>query len=600
MRLDYDYITEAGDLDRVARDVLGAAVLGFDIETTSLDPRHGDIRLVQLSVPGPENDSRGRIYVIDLYQTKTLGPVFSALQETKAIFVIHNAKFEQKWMWWKFRFRIWPVFCTFRASSIIYNGKKGLRHDLDSVITRELGEHPVNVGQGDSNWSRSRLTQEQKDYAAEDVLRLAGLRDVLKQKLTQYGLLTTALVEFGVVFAEGRVELSGFALNMDKWKALAEKNIVLRSNAREELLYKLPHPKDQLALPGFGGQWNADSPKQMLASLQKLGLEIEATPEIVLAQFASRYPLVKKVLDYRHIAQRVKTFGLTFLRHVEADGRIHPDYFGMLATGRFSANKSMQQIPREDEFRECFEAPEGCRLVGADYSGIEMRLCAEISGDKALTLVFVEGMDAHRATAAVIAEVPLDQVSKKDRQNAKPVNFGFIYGMMPDKLVLYAMSNYGVTLTPSQAKKYRARYFERYSGVERWHRRVLRDGQRNGFSRTLSGRIRYLDPSESHNEYFNTPVQGTGADALKTSMAIVQDRIDKRFGVTPPETPDGPAAIVHHVHDEIITEVPDDHAIVAEMESLLSSSMVEGMEKFVKRVPVVVDPSNGRSWAEIH
>lgn len=500
--LDYDFITRADDLGRIATDVLQADVLGLDIETTALDPRYGDIRLVQLVVPGVENNGNGRIYVIDLFETKTLGPVLAAMRETKAIFVIHNAKFEQKWFWWKFRFRIWPVFCTFRASAITYNGKKGIRHDLDSVITRELGEHPVNVGQGASNWSGA-LNQAQRDYAAEDVLRLLRLRVELKKKLTEYGLLTTALVEFGVVFAEGRTELNGFALNREKWAALAETNMEARAKAREELLYKLPHPRDQLALPGMGGNWNIDSPQQMLASLKKLGLDIDQTPEIVLAQHASRHPLVKTVLDYRHIAQRVKTFGMTFLRHLDADQRIHPEYFGLLVTGRYSANKSMQQIPRGKEFRACFEPPEGRRLVGADYSGIEMRLCAEISGDPTLTQVFVRGEDAHRATAAVIMDVEPDLVTKDQRQNAKPVNFGFIYGMMPEKFVLYAMANYGVIVTLSQAKKYRERYFERYKGVEQWHRRVLRDGQRNGFARTLCGRIRYLDPNEAFNEFYN-------------------------------------------------------------------------------------------------
>lgn len=597
--LDYEFITEVADLGRVAQDVLKADVLGLDIECTSLDPRFGDIRLVQMIVPGPENDGKGRIYVIDLFQTKTLGPVLQAMHDTSAIFVIHNAKFEQKWFWWKFRLRMWPVFCTFRASAILYNGRKGLKHDLDSVVTRELGEVPVNVGQGASDWS-GRLTQLQKDYAAEDVLRLLRLRTSLKTKLTEYGLLTTALVEFGVVFAEGRTELNGFALNQEKWKALAKVNKKAREIAREELLYELPHPKDQLALPGMSGQWNVDSPQQMLVSLKKLGLKIESTPEIVLAQFAGRHRLVKKVIDYRHIAQRVKTFGMTFLRHVDSDGRIHPEYYGLLVTGRYSANKSMQQIPRAEEFRDCFEPPEGRRLVGADYSGIEMRLCAEISGDRALTLVFMNGEDAHRATAAVIMDIDPASVSKADRQNAKPVNFGFIYGMMPDKFVLYAMANYGVIVTPAQAKLYRQRYFERYKGVEQWHRRTLRDGQRNGFARTLCGRIRYLDPNEAFNEFYNTPVQGSGADALKTSLAIVQDSIDKTFGVTPAETPEGPVFIAHHVHDEIILESDDDHGMVAESETLLHDGMKEGMEKFVRKVPVVVDPSNGRSWAQIH
>ncbi len=599
--LDYEFITKASDLPGIAQGVAQADIVGVDIETTALDPRYGEIRLLQLVVPGSENGGRGRIFVIDLFQTKGPGPVLDALRETSAIFIVHNAKFEQKWFWWHWRFRMWPVFCSFRASALIYNGKKGLKHDLDTVVIRELGEHPTNVGQGKSDWSKPRLTQEQKDYAAEDVLRLIPLRVSLKQKLTEYGLLATALIEFGVVFAEGRTELNGFPLDTAMWRALAKKNGEERVRQKEQLLCELPHPKGQIALPGMSPGWNVDSPKQMIASLRLLGLtDIESTQEIVLAQHANKYEGVRKLLEYRHVAQLVKTYGLTFLRHVEKDGRIHPDYYGLLVTGRYSANKSMQQIPRGAVFRACFRPKPGRRFAGADYSGIEMVLCAEISGDPVLTQVFIDGEDAHRATAAVIMEMALDEITSALRQNAKPVNFGLIYGMMPEKLVLYAMANYGVTLSLSQAKQYRKRYFERYKGIEHWHRRVLRDGQRLGVSRTLSGRLRYLDPSEAHNEFYNTPVQGSGADALKTSMAIVQDRVDDLFGVSPAETPDGPVQLVHHVHDEIILETDDDHEMVRAAEIELHDGMKEGMEKFVQRVPVVVDTSNGYSWAEVH
>lgn len=595
--MDYTFITRADDLPSVAEAVSKAEVIGIDIETTSLDPRFGEIRLFQLIVPGSENNGAGRITVIDLFETKGLGPVLPALRETKAIFSIHNAKFEQKWLWWHYRLRLWPIFCTFRSSAILYNGKKGLRHDLNSVITRELNEFPRTSDQSDSNWGGV-LTQEQKDYSAEDVLRLLRLRQVLRAKLAEYGLLTTALVEFGVVLAEARTELNGFPVHGGRWRALAEANETERARLREELLYELPHPTGQMALPGMGAGWNIDSPQQMLASLKRLGLKIENTPEIVLAQQAAKFPLVRKVLEYRGVAQRVKTYGAHFLRHADRDGRIHADYFGLLATGRYSANKSLQQIPRERAFRACFAPREGRLFVLADYSGIEMCLCAEISGDPALTKVFVDGLDAHKATAAVIMEIALDQVTKAQRQNAKPVNFGFIYGMMPDKFVLYAMANYGVIVTPTEAKRYRNRYFERYAGVALWHKRALRDGERCGFARTLSGRIRYLDPHEAHNEFFNTPVQGSGADALKTSLAIVQDRIDTTFGVSPAETPDGPVQIAHHVHDEIILETDDDPDTVVVSEKLLHDGMKEGMEKFMKRVPTKVDPSHGSSWAD--
>jgi len=597
--MEYSFITSASDLCQIAERISRVSVLGLDVETTSLDPRHGQIRLVQVIVPGKGNDGRGDIFVIDLFKTGGLGPILRAFVDTKAIFVVHNAKFEQKWFWWKYRIRLWPVFCTMRASALIYNGKRGLRYDLDSVVSRELNEISKNTGQGSSNWAGI-LTQVQRDYAAEDVLRLLSLRDVLKSKLASHGLLTAALIEFGVLFAEGRVELNGLPIDRERWLALADANRIERDRMRESLLYELPHPVGQMSLPGMSCAWNVNSSQQMLKSLKKLGLKISGTEEIELAQYVVKYPVVKSVIDYRHIDKRVSTYGEGFLRHVDSDGRIHPDYYGQLVTGRYSANKSLQQIPGMFEFRDCFRPPDGRWLVGCDYSGVEMRLCAEISGDPVLIQVFVDGLDAHRATAAVIVEIRVEDVTKEQRSAAKPVNFGLIYGMMPDKLVLYAMSNYGVILSLSDAKMYRKRYFEQYKGIERWHKRVLREGKRCGASRTLSGRIRYLDASEAHNEYYNTPIQGTGADMLKTGLAIVQDKVDDVFGVTPKETPDGPVAIDHHVHDEIILECDEDPEMIKECENLLASSMKQGMEKFVRRVPAEVDCSNGRSWAEIH
>jgi ribonuclease D len=192
--MQYEFVTKPEALSAIAEDVRRADVIGLDLETTSLDPRFGRIRLVQLHLPA-------RIVVIDFFETKTLEPVLLAMRETKATWAIHNAKFEQKWFWWHYRLRLWPIFCTFRASALLHNGIKGFAHDLDSVVRRDLSENPTHVGQGGSNWAGV-LTQEQKDNAAEDVLRLPRLYKVLREQLATYGLLQTALIEFGVILAE--------------------------------------------------------------------------------------------------------------------------------------------------------------------------------------------------------------------------------------------------------------------------------------------------------------------------------------------------------------------------------------------------------------
>lgn len=600
--MNYTLITRAEELPKVAEAIARAPVVGHDIETTALDPRDGEIRLAQFVVPSQENNGAGTIFVVDLFQTKGFGPVLAAMRESKAIWVIHNAKFEQKWYWFHHRLRLWPVFCTFRASGLIYNGKLGLHHDLYSVMVRELSAHPKSSDRSDSNWS-GLLTQEQYDYAAEDVLYLLPLRAVLREKLDRNSLFRVALIEFDVIFAEGRVELNGFPIDKQRWTDLAEANVIERVRLREELLHDLPHPKGQLGLPGMTPGWNLDSPQQVLQVLQRLGVKFEegeGTAEIVLAQKASKCRHIPKILKYRHVAQFVKTFGLEYLRHIRPDtGRIHPNYYPLLVTGRYAPSEpNLSQIPRDASFRRCFATLPGRIFVLADYSGIEMRICAEISGDPVLTGVFVRGEDAHRATAAIITGKRLEDVSKGERQEAKPVNFGFIYGMMPDKFVLYAQANYGVVLSLGQARKYRERYFEKYAGVAAWHKRVLRDGQRTGVSRTLSGRLRYLDPHDAHNEFYNTPVQGTGADALKASLAIVQRKIDAEFGISPPKQSDGPVCLDHHVHDEIIAECDDNPEMVERTKAVVHDGMYEGMAQFLQNVPTVVDPSAGRSWAE--
>jgi DNA polymerase-1 len=601
--VNYRLITLASDLPEVAAAIARASLVGHDIETTSLDPRDGQVRLAQFIVPGEENDGAGTIFVIDLFRTQGFGPVLQAMRDSKAIWVIHNAKFEQKWYWFHYRFRFWPLFCTFRASALIYNGKLGLHHDLYSVMARELLIYPTSRDQSQTDWSGT-LTADQVQYAAEDVVHLLRLRECLRERLRYDGLFEVALIEFDVILAEGRVELNGFPIDKDKWRTLAEANRIERARLREELLYELPHPSGQLGLPGMALSWNIDSPQQVLNVLQQqLGLKFddgEGTAEIVLAQKASKCKHIPKILKYRHVAQFVKTFGEEYLRHVRPDtGRIHSGYYPMLVTGRYAPSKpNLSQVPRDAEFRRCFATPVGRKFVLADYAGIEMRICAEISKDEALTGVFVRGEDVHRATAAIITGKALDKVTKGERQEAKPVNFGFIYGMMPNKLVLYAQANYGVVLSPGQAERYRKRYFEQYSGVEAWHHRVLRDGKRTGLSRTLSGRLRYLDPHDAHNEFYNSPVQGTGADALKVSLALVQKRLDADFGVSSVGQSDGPVCMVHHVHDEVIVECDDHPEVLTHVKTILHDGMHEGMSRFLHVVPVVVEPSVGSSWAE--
>jgi DNA polymerase I len=575
------------ELGQIASEIATAPVVAIDTETTSLSPFKGEIRIFSIN-------TGKQVYVVDLFKTKTLGPVKEALETSPCVKVLQNAKFDQKWLLYKYGLELWPMFDTFRASALIHNGHK-MSHSLYDLYSRELNIKPEIADHSTSDWSAPELSDEQYTYAAEDVTHLPALRDSLIRQLIAKGLTTVAAIEFGAILPEVAVELNGIYLDRDAWGALAEQKQALAIKLRAALVQNLPNPLNQCVLPGFQSDFNLDSPTQMLASLQMLGLKnLENTREITLTMHASKYKVIEELLKYREVSKTLSSFGVEFLKHINAKtGRVHGEYYAMLATGRYSmSSPNLQQIPRGKDYRKCFRAPPGKRIVLADYSNIEMCLAAEISGDKNLIENFQLGRDAHKFTAAFMSGVPYDSVSKDERQKSKCFNFGLIYGMKPEKLILYAMANYQVALSKSEAEEKWAKWFELYPGVQRWHQRQIAEGQKAGMAKTIAGRIRYLDPEKSYNEFLNSPVQGSGADGLKAALRSVYFRMKKHSDWN------GRVKMVHMVHDEIVLEVDDDPELLQQVKADLETGMIEGMAQFMKKVPVKVEGSIGASWAD--
>lgn len=401
------------------------------------------------------------------------------------------------------------------------------------------------------------------------------------------------------------MELNGIHFDKEAWLRLAEENRIMADKLRKQLIRELPHPARQVALPGFDPDFNLDSPSQVLKSLQELGLRtkvkdaltghmeegpIHSTNEIVLAMFKKEHPVIAKLLDFRGYAQAVKSFGPEYLKHIDPKtNRIHTSYFPFTGAGRYaSSNPNIQQVPRDKKFRACFCAPPGKRILAADYSQIELRIAAEMACDETLMGVYIRGEDAHSQTASLVSHVAIDKVGKAERQMAKAVNFGLIYGMGSEKLVLYAQANYNVTMSPAEAKIFRDRYFDAYEGIRRWHQQIFSDtNKRRGVTRTVAGRLRYLPPN-THNEWANTPVQGTGADGLKRSLAWVYQAL-KKYGDR--------AKMVHMVHDEIVLEVDDDDELCKAVDQELRTTMESAIQPMLKKVPVVAEGGWGDSWA---
>jgi len=579
---EYEIVREPRQLEKVANEIHEASEISLDLETVGFIPHKGKIRLCSV------NTGKG-VYVIDLFETKTFGPVVDSLRSTNAVKIGQNLKFDQRWLLHHEKLELNRVFDTYRASALIHNGRK-LGNNLYDLYERELGIGPGTSDLGASDWAGN-LSQEHFDYSAEDVIHLPKLRDKLKPQLAKWGLNKTALIEFEAILPEAAIENAGFRLDADLWMELYRENAILANKLQDELLYELPHPAGQLGLPGMSPGWNVGSTQQLQKSLARLGLNVDSTNEDTLAMNAGKFPIVKKLISFKKVKKLCDAFGPDFLEHVDSvTGRIHARFFPFTGAGRYScSDPNLQQIPRLKAFRKCFRPGPGRKLIVNDYSQIELRIAAEISGDATMIAAYKRGEDIHRLTAALVNQVALDEVTKDMRQMAKAINFGLIYGLGAPKLVIYAQTAYGVTMTEPQAQGFRKRYFEGYSGIAGWHRVALREGKQRKMTRTLSGRLRWLEDEKAHNEFLNTPVQGTGADGLKAALRRVYERLRKY---------NGDVFLTHMVHDEICLDSIDDPEILQAAKADLAEGMKEGIAPLLHKVPVESDGGIGDSWAD--
>ena len=613
----YELVLTQDKIGAIAAEIRNAPAVALDLETAkiggggSVDPLTGRIRICSLNT-GPNR------YVIDLYKIESFTPIADALKETNAVIVGQNLKFDQKWLLWHYDVEFKRVFDTFRASHVLYAGLTTLKHDLWSIYWRELKEKPETDDLAASDWDNPDLTQQQYDYAADDVDKLLRIREVLKKKIVDSGLVKIAQLEFQAILPEAAIELNGFRLDTELWVHRTKQDEA-RARALEAVLRaKLPNPVAQQGLfAGFqDAEFNIDSNDQLLKSLRSMGIEqtlvdpetyeksivpLQDTKEMTLAMLADKWPILTTLIEYRGYQKNSSSFGEEYLRHVHSvTGRIHCSYFPYTTSGRYSCQSpNLQQIPRAKDFRKCFRAPDGYKLAICDWSNIEMRLVAEISKDKTLIKVFQDDKDAHYVTAGLMTGKPKEKITKDERQQAKPVNFGFIYGMSAGKLVLYAKASYGVNLSEGQSKKFRKAFFEGYSGIAGWHTFALDSGKRMQETRTIWGRRRsFKGNDKAHNEYLNTPVQGSGADGLKNAIRLVYDKCRALNGGKPPLLGKGAVVgMVHMVHDEVILEHRDTPEMEKAAQEALHSGMIEGIAPMMKQVPTVAEVGGGEDWS---
>jgi DNA polymerase I len=589
---DYNLITNAEELRRTVEKLKQQAVLGFDTETTSLDPYRGRVRLIQLAASdGVSIIDLDRFSDGDLKQTEALAPLRELLAAARPIKIAHNAKFDAKWVKHALGVELGGLFDTLLASQIISAGDTEDRHGLEAVAARYLGE-TVDKAEQLSDWS-GELSPAQLEYAARDAAVLPGLREKQIEKLKADALFKCAQLEFECVLPVASLELAGIYLDKERWReqlAIVEKKRALLAETLQEML-----AEESMQGSLFGGptrvDLNIDSHVQLTKALKRRGIEVpDGTRNWKLQPLAEKHIEIKTLLEYRTVQKALTSYGENILNEISpVTGRIHADFRQIGApTGRFACtNPNIQQVPHSYEYRRCFRAPAGRKLIISDYSQIELRILADFTNDQGFVDAFNSGADLHKVTAAQVFNTPLDQVTKDQRDFAKRLNFGVVYGIGAQRFSMMT----GLSLT--DAEDILRRYFATYRQLDAWLRDAAQRAVRERTARTASGRLARFrfDPEDrqamslAQRNGKNTPIQGSSADILKRALRLLHDQLR-----------DTSACIVNIVHDEIVVEA--DAGETEEIARKVEDAMCQAGEEYVKKVPVKVETEVADEWVK--
>lgn len=478
------------------------------------------------------------------------------------------------------------------------------RHDMDSLALKYLGEKTITfeeiAGKGAKQLTFNQIALEQAvPYACEDADITLRLHCALRPRIESEGRLNEVLdnIERPLIPVLSRMERTGVALDIGRLHAQSQE---LEGRIRE---------LEKEAFEIAGREFNLGSPKQLceilfdeqkIPVLKKTPKGAPSTAEAVLEELALDYPLPKVIMGHRGLTKLKSTYTdkLPLLVN-KTTGRIHTSYHqAVTATGRLSSSDpNLQNIPIRTEegrkIRQAFIARPGYRIVAADYSQIELRIMAHLSGDSGLLSAFAEDRDIHTATASEVFGTALDKVTPDQRRSAKAINFGLIYGM----------SAWGLSkqlhIEAKQAKIYIERYFERYPGVARFMEQIRAQAAEDGYVETVAGRRLYLPEINSRQHArrqaaertaINAPMQGTAADIIKRAMIDVDAWLTPLSGES-----EFDAVMVMQVHDELVFEVRE-----SQVDDFIGAVKQRMQNAAELKVPLIVEAESGNNWDEAH
>ncbi|WP_339644447.1 DNA polymerase I [uncultured Porticoccus sp.] len=600
---DYQVILTQQQLDQWLQKLERAELVAFDTETTSLDYMQASIVGVSFAIAAHQaayvplaHDYLGAPRQLD--RDAVLEQLKPLLESPKLAKVGQNLKYDMSVLANHGIAMQGIRFDTMLESYVL--DSTATRHDMDSLALKYLGEKTTHfqdiAGKGANQLTFNQIAIEQAaPYAAEDADITLRLHETLWPKLQDITGLAHVYqaIEMPLVPVLSRIERNGTKVSADLLRK--------QSDQLGERIAELEQQAFELA----GEEFNLASPKQLGYILfEKLKIPVQkktakgaaSTKEEVLQELALDYPLPKLLLEHRSLSKLKSTYTDKLPSLVNAaTGRIHTSYHqAVTATGRLSSSDpNLQNIPvRSAEgrrIRQAFVATEGCKIVAADYSQIELRIMAHLSGDRGLKAAFDQNLDVHSATAAEVFGVELASVTGEQRRSAKAINFGLIYGMSAFGL------GRQLHIGRNQAQEYIDLYFARYPGVQAYMESTRKRAAEQGYVETLFGRRLYLPEIRASNGMrrqaaertaINAPMQGTAADIIKLAMISVDQWLaDKKLN----------ARMIMQVHDELVLEVPQ-----AELEDVLSGLKARMTDAARLDVPLLVDVGVGDNWDEAH
>lgn len=599
----YQTVTDLAELKRWIADIERAGLFSFDTETTSLNYMEAELVGLSFSIePGVAayvpvaHDYPGAPDQLD--RNEVLALLKPLLESESCHKIGQNLKYDMSVLA-NYDITLRGIEYDTMVESYILDSV-ATRHDMDSLALKYLGHKTISfkdiAGKGAKQLTYNQIgIEEASRYAAEDADITLRLHQAIWPRLNNIPSLVKVFrdIDIPLVSVLSRIERRGCHIDVDMLR--------LQSNELAKKMMEL----EQKAWDEAGQQFNLSSPKQLGEILYgKLEIPVfkktpkgqPSTAEAVLEELALDYALPQIIMDYRSVSKLKSTYTDKLPEMISRrTGRLHTSYHqAVAATGRLSSSDpNLQNIPVRTEegrrIRQAFIAPIGRKLVAADYSQIELRIMAHLSGDAGMVDAFAKGLDIHRATAAEVAGKKVSEVTDLERRNAKAINFGLIYGMSAFGLAKQ------LGISRHDAQYYVDSYFEKYPGVKRYMERTRTEAAEQGYVETLFGRRLYLPDIHARNANvrqaaertaINAPMQGSAADIIKLAMIDV-DQWLTTSGID--------ALMIMQVHDELVFEVADKDVdtLVREVSARMSAAAQ-------LNVPLVVEPGIGHNWDEAH